>query len=789
MRHHRSSFHPSLLGALAATSALTVATGAGATDPLLRHQQEVRGDVVVFGSTLGFDCGAGVLPASGTASCAAETNTTDTAPDLYWRDGIANASISATQARTSATLSLPAGAKVTYARLYWAALKDGATPDANATLDFLGGPQQAIDADQTWVIPYSLPAHPDWYYYQSSGDATNYVTKWGAGDFRVSDVESLPLAGQGLDIDRAFSAWTLVVFYEKANDELRNLALFDGFTAIDPGLPGQGSAEVTLSGFLTFPGFSARMSAIAYEGDSIYSGDHFTVNGSQLTDALNPSDNFFNSSRTFLGQPVSGNVDVPRLTGAPGSMAGYDLDTVDVTSHLSAGDTTAQVGADSTKDIFFLGGFVTSVASLAPDFTHFAKTVEDLNGGAVLSGDILEYTLIATNEGNDPSKNSRITDTIQPGLEFVPGSIEILEGGNDGLKTDASGDDQGEFDAGQKLVTIRVGAGATASQGGSIPVNGMVKVRFQAKVTATDGPIENQADIFASGEAGALEKKWSSDADPDDVGSQPTVITVDECNSDAECSDDKPHCDLSLHACVGCSSDADCTDPAEPACQPSGACGQCSQSNKVLCNGDTPACNTSVGICVLCTLGPNGDASKCVSEPDGPLCVAGQANTVHCGCLTDSDCGGPNSGKVCDAIPQTCVDGCRGEGGNGCPVELECSSKDSSIGDCGPGGAGGGGAGGSANTGGSGGAGGALGSTDTASSGGAGGSAGGAGGSGGSSAVVAAQGDPTDPGDTGGCACTVPADSTAPIGRSLAAALAGLALWARRRRSPSSAKR
>jgi uncharacterized repeat protein (TIGR01451 family) len=780
MRHRRLAV-AGLLGTLAAASALTVAPEARATDPLLRHQQEVRGDVVVFGSTLGFDCGAGVLPASGTASCAGETNTTDTAPDLYWRDGVANASITATQARTSATLSLPAGAKVTYARLYWSALKAGAAPDTNATLDFLGGPQQTINADDTWVLPYGLPAHPDWYYYQASGDATPFVTKWGAGDFRVSDVEALPLAGQGFDIDRAFSAWTLVVFYERASDELRNLALFDGFTAIDPG-QGQGSAEVTLSGFLTFPGFSARMSAIAYEGDAIYSGDHFTVNGAQLTDALNPADNFFNSSRTFLGQPTSGAYDVPKLTGAPGSMAGYDLDTVDVTSRLSAGDTTAKVGADSTLDIFFLGGFVTSIQSLAPDFNHFAKSAKDLNGGAVLPGDIVEYTLTATNEGNDPSANSRITDVLEAGIELVPGSIEVLEGGNAGLKTDGPGDDEAEYDAAQRLVTIRVGAGATASQGGSIPVNGTVKVRFQVKVTANKGSVENQADVLAAGKAGALEKKWSSDADPDAIGSQSTVITIDECDSDDECSGDKPHCDLTLHACTGCTSDADCTDPAQPACQPSGACGECSQSNQVLCKDDTPACNTGVGICVLCTLGPNGDASKCSGEPDGPLCVAGQANTVHCGCLTDSDCGGPNSGKVCDAIPQTCVDGCRGEGGNGCPVELECSSHDSSIGECQqPSGEGGGGAGGSGGSA-SGGVGGSGGSTGGAGGGVGVGGSGGAGGSGGSSAAAAAQGDPSDAGDTGGCACGVPADSSSPVGRSLAAALAGLALWARRRR-------
>src|SRR5262245_40573584 len=122
-------------------SSLVLATGtASAVDPILRHQEDTKGDVVVFGSTLAFDCGAGVAaPPGATASCANQLSVADTAPDLYFRDNTANASIVPTDARTSATLKLPVGATVTYARLYWSALKVGDQPDLDATLDWLGG--------------------------------------------------------------------------------------------------------------------------------------------------------------------------------------------------------------------------------------------------------------------------------------------------------------------------------------------------------------------------------------------------------------------------------------------------------------------------------------------------------------------------------------------------------------------------------------------------------------------------------------------------------------------------
>jgi fimbrial isopeptide formation D2 family protein len=728
--------------ALAAAAALTPLT-AHADDPVLRHQEDMHGDVVVFGSTLGFDCGAGLPPPAGSnASCAGQVNVADGAPDLYWRDSTADASITATQARTSATLTLPAGAKVTYARLYWAGLKVGQTPDTDAVLDWLGGPQQSIVADTTWVVPYGFASHPDWYYYQASGDATDFVATWGAGDFRVSDVEALDIVGQ--NIDRVFSAWTLVVFYEDAGSDLRNLALFDSFTPLDPGIPGQGSASVTLSGFLVPQGFTARMSAFAYEGDPIYTGDHFTLNGSKLTNALNPAEDFFNSSRSYNGVPVSGTYDVPKLSGQPASMAGYDLDTVDVTTELQPGDTSCVVGADSAQDIFFLGGFITSVASLAPDFHGISKTAVDLDGGAVLPGDAIEYTIKAINSGNDASTDTIVVDTLEPGIELQPGTIEIVKGGALGFKTNAAGDDQGDYDAATRTITWRVGTGATASVGGKVAVGQEVIVRFVAKVTATKGTVANQAILFGFGESGANDHAWLSDSDPQTLGDQETIIVINECAADTDCADPhKPHCNATTHVCEGCKSDADCSDPQSPACQPTGSCGECSETNKALCAGETPACDTMVGICVLCTLGPSGDASKCQGDPAGPICVAGENVTVHCGCLTDSDCGDAVSGKVCDSVPSVCVDGCRGMGGNGCPAGLTCTSIDTTIGQCVP-------------DGGEGGAGG--------------------GGTGGSGAAA------PDAGDDGSCGCEVPGGGRGDEGLGALAALLGLAVMARRRR-------
>ena len=732
----RSLSRRTAIGLAVGTSLILSAGAASAVDPILRHQEDTRGDVVVFGSTLGFDCGAGVsAPPGATVSCAGQANVADTAPDLYFRDNLANASITPTQARTSATLSLPAGAKVTYARLYWAALKVGDKPDLNATLDWLGGPQQTITADDSWVVSYGFPSHPDWFYYQATGDATDFVATWGAGDFRVSDVEALSLAG--ITVDRAFSAWTLVVFYEAPGEELRNLALFDGFTPIDPGFPGMDKAQVTLNGFVVPQGFSAKMSAFTYEGDNQYTGDHFTFNGGQLTDALNPYNDFFNSSRSNLGSAMSGAFDVPALSGAPGTMAGYDLDTVNVTELLNPGDTSAVVGADSSLDIFFLGGFVTSVANLAPLF-EVTKSMKDLNGGAVLPGDIVEFTISGTNVGNDTAKDVTITDIINNGFHYDPNSLVITKSDTLGTKTDAVGDDAGEWAANLKRVTFYVGQNATAGKGGTVAPGATVEVTFRVKVTASQGEVVlNQAKLGAEGQAGAPFKEYLSDSDPTQVGAQPLQVPVDQCSSDAECPEDKPVCNLETHVCEGCKTDADCKDPTTPACQPNGSCGECSATNDTLCVDNKPVCETMSGTCVPCT---SDDPTPCIGNPDGPQCVGG-AGGLHCGCITDSDCGGPKSGFVCDTDTEVCTEGCRGEGGNGCPDDKECTSKDSSIGLC----------------------------IDMTGEGGNGGGGGDSGGNG------------ANPEDPAPCACSLPGRDTRGIGATLA--LVGLlALGARRRR-------
>jgi MYXO-CTERM domain-containing protein len=80
--------------------------------------------------------------------------------------------------------------------------------------------------------------------------------------------------------------------------------------------------------------------------------------------------------------------------------------------------------------------------------------------------------------------------------------------------------------------------------------------------------------------------------------------------------------------------------------------------------------------CAQCT---TQQTQYCSVATVGAACLGSE----KCGCLKDSDCGSPTSGRVCNMATSACEVGCRGLGGNGCAVPDVCSSTTSAIGTCG----------------------------------------------------------------------------------------------------------
>ncbi|MDM7325079.1 MAG: DUF3344 domain-containing protein [Thermus sp.] len=397
---------------------------------------------------------------------------------------------------SSATLNLPSGSEVLFAGLYWGARANPNTtgrnqiyikPPGSSTYQALNGILLGT-ATNIWGTSTTRP-------YAAFADVTQLVQASGNGTYWVGGV----LAATGNDGLGFYAGWSLVVVYRNPDQPMRNLVVYDGLASVSRGNP----VTITPSGFLTplSGNVNARVGSIAFEGDGGISGDQLLLNDNALSDSQNPSDNFFNSSVSLLGTRFAN-----KNPDYINQMA-VDAEIVDATGRIPNGATSATLTFTSSQDTYFPAVLTFQVDLYLPDLvTTFSKTAQDLNGGNVLVGDVLEYAISFTNTGLDGATNVVLTDPSPSGTQYVPGSLRVVSnatGAPTGSFTDATGDDIAEYEpscpehGGSPCVRFRLGTGANASQGGLIPLQEGAEVRFRVQIlpSASGQTVTNTAHI------------------------------------------------------------------------------------------------------------------------------------------------------------------------------------------------------------------------------------------------------------------------------------------------------
>lgn len=64
-----------------------------------------------------------------------------------------------------------------------------------------------------------------------------------------------------------------------------------------------------------------------------------------------------------MGSSQSTIGDLPQLTGDGGSFGNFDMHTLDITPHVTSGDTSATVMATSDSDVYYLNAVIISITS------------------------------------------------------------------------------------------------------------------------------------------------------------------------------------------------------------------------------------------------------------------------------------------------------------------------------------------------------------------------------------------------------------------------------------------
>jgi large repetitive protein len=373
---------------------------------------------------------------------------------------------------SSATLTVPAGARVARAFLYWAAdLSRGVQRDPNSP-GFNGPADNAPGGDSTDNNPLYTTAlmrvgsgasystidatapnrngrwdHiPSWYQqpgtdpgtaYQVRADVTPEVnaglaaaTPDGNGNESVPVTVADVQAGRGYN---RYGGWNLVVVWTTTTAPWRNVTLFDGFDFVQV----QGGQQLVV-GPLNFTGFQtpesgpvdAHVTVWATEGDRGITGDYMalgklsdTCDGlAHQTDAAHPIDNFFNSSISDAGQQVGGRVP------AWNNQLGFDLTTLKVPEGtIPNGATGASVCLGSVGDTYFFGGLVFTSLIRAPNLAISKSTVSS----TASPGDTVNYTVTVSNPSTRPpgdplfgtpvdaATNVNVADPIPSGLNAV----------------------------------------------------------------------------------------------------------------------------------------------------------------------------------------------------------------------------------------------------------------------------------------------------------------------------------------------------------------------------------
>ncbi len=326
------------------------------------------------------------------------------------------------------------------------------------------------------------------------------------------------------------------------------------------------------------------------------------------------------------------------------------------------------------------------------------------NDGDGLS-DALEELL-----GSDPHDADSDDDGLQDGQEPNP----YADSDGDGLINilDVDSDNDGLFD-GTEMGADCAGAGTDRSRGHCRPDGDSAATTTSPLRWDTDGGgvSDGSEDFNLNGvvEAGEGEPNWASDdvalSDSDGDGlSDGMEVALGTDPNDQDSDDDglldgeepNPSDDHDGDGWVnaldfdsdndlifdGREAGSDCSNPATDAtaghCSPDPD-GGATRTNPLLPDPNAAVADAGAppASAPASTDGGEGAADTGATNPPVQPRDAGAPVRV---CVEDHDCGDIDSGRVCEK--DSCVMGCRGEGGNGCPLGYECSSVGRAIGDC-----------------------------------------------------------------------------------------------------------
>lgn len=323
-------------------------------------------------------------------------NFTGTQVTLRTRSNAVDAcAVAPSTSNRNADLTLPAGATVLSAQLYWA----GSGP-ADNSVSFEG---KAVTATRRYS---SSTVGNGMNYFGGAADVTATVKAKGAGKYSFSGL-TVSTGRPWCASQAVLGGFSLLVVYAHPNEPERVLNLYEGFRYVQ-----NGEISFTASNFRWPKPWwptreKARVGHITWEGDSTLLGDgeRLIFEGKELTDDMNPAGNQFNSRSNINRDYNSYGVDFDA----------YDTEVVQWIFFEPSVTTTYRTG----QDLVLLNAEILVV----PTLPISDLSIEMSRGAALQVGQNASYTLVVSNNGPYTEAGPiTVTDTLPPGMTFVSAS-------------------------------------------------------------------------------------------------------------------------------------------------------------------------------------------------------------------------------------------------------------------------------------------------------------------------------------------------------------------------------
>ena len=251
-----------------------------------------------------------------------------------------------TTTSSTATLSLNATDVIEKAYLYWAGSGDG---DFEVNLN-----SDVITPDRTFSL-VKIFNGVTFSYFSAFKDVTSIIQATGNGDYTLSNLDISAFEELHFQRRTNFAGWAIVIIYKNDMLPLNQINVYDGLQGVPDEL------SITLSSLNVIDDNNSKVGFVAWEGDAGLATEEFRMNGTLLSNTLNPPNNVFNGTNSVTGSSTLYNM---------------DLDIYDIQNNIAIGDTSAEISLSSYQDFVMINTVVTKLNSQLPDATVSIDSVE-----------------------------------------------------------------------------------------------------------------------------------------------------------------------------------------------------------------------------------------------------------------------------------------------------------------------------------------------------------------------------------------------------------------------------